>query len=69
MNTELIVEPRDKYGEMRIYPKCEKSKLFAQMLHQKTLTPRDIHNITQLGFTIKVEHPPITFGTTQGVTT
>jgi len=36
MNTQLIVEPRDKYGEMRIYPKCEKSKLFCQMLNQKS---------------------------------
>jgi hypothetical protein len=66
MNTELLVEPRDKYGETRIYPKCDKSRLFCQMLNQKTLTPRDIHNIIRLGFTIKAEHPPITFGATQG---
>jgi hypothetical protein len=62
MNTQLIVEPRGNWGEVRIYPKCEKSKLFCQMLNQKTLTPRDIHNITALGFSIKAEHPPITFG-------
>jgi len=62
MNTELLVEPRDKYGETRIYPKCDKSKIFAEMLGQATLTPRDIGNIIRLGFTIKAEHPPITFG-------
>ena len=64
MNTELIVEPKKTYGETRIYPKCEKSKIFAEMLGQATLTPRNIQAIIRLGYTVTAEHPPITFGVT-----
>jgi hypothetical protein len=56
MNTELIVEPKSVYGETRIYPKCEKSKLFAQLLGQTTLTPSNIQHIIRLGYTIKAEY-------------
>jgi hypothetical protein len=56
MNTELIVEPKSNYGETRIYPKCDMSKLFAQLLGQQTLTPANIQNIVRMGFTIKAEY-------------
>jgi hypothetical protein len=62
MNTEIKVEPRSVYGETRIYPKCEKSQIFADMLGQATLTPRNIQAIIKLGYTVSAEHPPITFG-------
>jgi len=61
---EIKVEPRSNYGETRIYPKCEKSKIFAEMLGQATLTPRNIQAIIKLGYTVSAEHPPITFGVT-----
>ena len=56
MNTQLIVEPKTVYGETRIYPKCNTSKLFAQLLNQTTLTPANIQNIVRMGFTIKAEY-------------
>lgn len=56
MNTELIVEPKKTYGETRIYPKCDMSKGFAQLLGQSTLTPANIQGIIRLGFTIKAEY-------------
>ena len=59
---EIKVEPRTVYGETRIYPKCDKAKIFADMLGQTTLTPRNIQAIIKLGYTVSAEHPPITFG-------
>ena len=56
MNTQLIVEPKAVYGETRIYPKCNMSKLFAQLLNQTTLTPANIQNIVRMGFTIRAEY-------------
>lgn len=56
MNTQLIVEPKSNYGETRIYPKCDMSKLFAQLLNQTTLTPANIQQIVRMGFTIKAEY-------------
>ena len=61
---EIKVEPRSNYGETRIYPKCDKAKIFAEMLGQATLTPRNIQAIIKLGYTVSAEHPPITFGVT-----
>ena len=59
---EIKVEPRSVYGETRIYPKCDKAKIFAEMLGQATLTPRNIQAIIKLGYTVSAEHPPVTFG-------
>ena len=58
----IKVEPRTVYGETRIYPKCEKSQIFADMLGQSTLTPRNIQAIIRLGYTVSAEHPHINFG-------
>lgn len=59
---EIKVEPRTVYGMTRIYPKCDKSKIFVEMLGQETFTPRNIQAIIRLGYTVSAEHPPITFG-------
>jgi len=61
---EIKVEPRTVYGMTRIYPKCAKAKIFAEMLGQETFTPRNIQAIIKLGYTVSAEHPPITFGAT-----
>lgn len=50
----IQVEIRNVYGEEKIYPICEKAKLFAQLAGQKTLMQRDIAIIKQLGYTIEV---------------
>jgi hypothetical protein len=48
------------YGRDTIYPVCPRSKLFASLKGQKTLTPYDISIIKQLGYTVLVVHPETT---------
>lgn len=43
------------YGNQMIYPLCERAKLFASMVGQKTLTMRDIEHIKKLGFSVQVQ--------------
>lgn len=50
---EILVEVKTVYGNQVIYPACDKSRIFAEMLNQKTLTHRDLCKIESLGFTIK----------------
>jgi hypothetical protein len=56
INPELIVEPRQVYGETRIYPKCEQSKGFARLLGQTTLTAANVQNLIRLGYTVRAEY-------------
>jgi hypothetical protein len=56
INSELIVEPRQVYGETRIYPKCEHSKGLAQLLGQTTLTAANVQNLIRLGYTVRAEY-------------
>ena len=52
---EITVKIKNVYGKDTIYPVCDKAKIFAKMVGQTTLTQRDINNIKELGYTIKVE--------------
>ena len=52
----ITVRIKNNYGVDSIYPVCEKAKLFAKMLGQKTLTRRDVASIKELGFAVDVEH-------------
>jgi hypothetical protein len=56
INPELIVEPRQVYGETRIYPKCDHSKGLARLLGQTTLTAANVQNLIRLGYTVKAEY-------------
>jgi hypothetical protein len=51
---KIQVTIKNVYGNETIYPACDKAKLFASMLGQKTLTRADISRIKQLGFEIEV---------------
>lgn len=53
---EIIVEPRTVYGVTKIYPKCEKAKLFAQLVGQKTLTQDNLDTIKKLGVSIRAQY-------------
>ncbi len=53
-NLEIKVILKTVYGRDCIYPACEKAKIFAEMLNQKTLTTREINYIKKLGYTITV---------------
>lgn len=57
---QIIVKIKDVYGKPTIYPACEKSKIFANMLKQSTLTLIDIEHIKQLGYTIVAHTQEVT---------
>jgi len=40
------------YGNDRIYPNCEKSKLLASLTRKKTLDKNDIYIIKSLGYEV-----------------
>lgn len=56
----IQVTIKQVYGNDAIYPACDKSKAFAALLNQKTLTARDIEMIKRIGFTVEVVQPKIT---------
>lgn len=53
---QVLVEFKTVYGQQLIYPACEKSRLFAAMANQKTLTQREVDLIKRLGYTVNVTH-------------
>lgn len=50
----IQVRIKTVYGEERIYPICEKAKLFTQLVKQKCLTREDVDVIKALGYSIEV---------------
>ena len=52
---ELLVSTETSYGTRRVYPECEKSRLFASIASTHTLTEEDIEYIKRLGYTFTVK--------------
>jgi hypothetical protein len=48
---ELKVEIKEVYGVRTVYPRCDKSKTFAEIAKTITLTPDAIELIKKLGYT------------------
>lgn len=46
----LQVEIRSAFGKNRVFPHCERSKLFSQLLGLKTFTKEHVSIIEALGF-------------------
>jgi len=44
---------KSSYGRTLAYPACDKSQIFADLLHSKTLTRANLRHIEALGFTIE----------------
>ena len=59
MSTSLIVEKKNVYGVERVYPVCNKSKLFARISGNKTLLEEDRKLIKQLGYTFTTKQEEI----------
>ena len=55
IDKRLIVKKKTVWGTERIYPICEKSKLFTRLVGQKTLDRSAIEIIRQLGYDFKHE--------------
>lgn len=51
----IQVQVKTIYGNKTIYPICEKAKIFASMVGQKTLTMQDVDHIKKLGYTVEVK--------------
>ena len=51
----ITVEIRNTYGQDKIYPVCDKAKIFADIAGTTTLLPRDIQRIQMLGFEVLVK--------------
>ena len=55
MSTNLIVEKKNVYGIERVYPVCNKAKLFARISGNKTLLDEDRKLIAELGYTFSTK--------------
>ena len=55
----LVVSKKNVYGVERIYPVCNKAKLFANISGNKTLLPEVIELIKKLGYNLTTESEKI----------
>lgn len=53
----MIIKLRSKnnYGLIHLYPACEKSGLFCELIDKKTLQDKHMKNIRELGYTISID--------------
>ena len=59
VKVNLIVSKKNVYGVERVYPICNKAKLFARISGNKTLLPEDIELIKKLGYNLTTESEKI----------
>ncbi len=52
MTNSITIEVKSVYGVMKIYPVCEKAKLFAEIAGSKTLTLGTVRKIERLGYAV-----------------
>ena len=60
----LVVSKKNVYGVERVYPICNKAKLFASISGNKTLLPEVIELIKKLGYNLTTESEKIRKQTT-----
>ena len=56
---QLIVSKKNVYGVERVYPVCNKAKLFATISGNKTLLPEVIEQIKKLGYNLTTKQEEI----------
>lgn len=54
-NQTITIEIKDVYGQPKVYPVCDKARIFAEIAGTTTLLPRDIQRIQVLGYTVAVK--------------
>jgi hypothetical protein len=59
-NQTITIEIKDVYGQPKVYPVCNRAKLFAEIAGTTTLLPRDIQRIQVLGYEVKVKERNLT---------
>jgi hypothetical protein len=50
---DFLVTVKNVYGNQNVYPACDTSRKFADLLNTKTLTPRSLNIIKSLGYNIR----------------
>ena len=55
----LVVSKKNVYGIERVYPVCNKAKIFATISGNKTLLPEVIEQIKKLGYNLTTESEKI----------
>ena len=56
---KLVVSKKNVYGVERVYPICNKAKIFAAISGNKTLLPEVIEQIKKLGYNLTTESEKI----------
>jgi len=56
---KLVVSKKNVYGVERVYPVCNKAKIFATISGNKTLLPEVIEQIKKLGYNLTTESEKI----------
>ena len=51
---DFLVHTKSVYGNDLIYPACDTSRKFAELLNTKTLTPRAMRIVKELGYNVRV---------------
>lgn len=51
----IYVTIKNVYGNELIYPACDDSRVFAELIGQKTLTTQDLRKIRSLGYEVEVK--------------
>ena len=57
IDNNIVVQIKQVYGNDTVYPVCERSKLFAELLGQKSLTFTDMRIIEAMGFKVTIQQP------------
>ena len=55
---QIILQIKNVCGIAKVYPVCQKAKVFARLTNKKTFSPNDLKSIAYLGFLIWFENVP-----------
>ena len=55
MTSEIIVETKEVYGNKLVYCTSEHSDSIQALTNRKTLTPKDLKALSNLGFSFKMK--------------
>jgi hypothetical protein len=58
---EFLVKLKTVYGNEMVYPACDTSRKFAELLGTKTITPQALKIIRELGYKVEAVLPEDTY--------
>lgn len=54
---QLIIQPKQQYGQEVLIPICETASLLCQVAGTKTMTRQTLKLVKELGYEIKIHQP------------